>query len=250
MIMKGISNHRPRSDRFIIITGFIFVLLLGLPDTLQPAYAVSGGCATPPATYGQAKVTITTIQATPFRIWSRLQAPDTTNNSFFLQVDDECTRVFGDSAIPAGQWTWVNSQDGDTAKVVTISPTIGDHRLTLTGREPGVLLDKVIITPDLNCTPVDEGDNCKNTAQATITPTITPTPATTSAAPTATPTSSAQPTPAKATPGDANQNGTVELSDLNLLLTEWNTGGSTIDFNSDGQINVYDLSILLSHWTP
>jgi hypothetical protein len=49
-------------------------------------------------------------------------------------------------------------------------------------------------------------------------------------------------------PGDLNQDGVVNVSDLSILLSDWGTSNATADINHDGTVNVLDLSILLAHW--
>ncbi len=49
-------------------------------------------------------------------------------------------------------------------------------------------------------------------------------------------------------PGDANGDGTVNVQDLSILLTNWKTNYPAADFNGDQTVNVLDLSILLSKW--
>ena len=52
-------------------------------------------------------------------------------------------------------------------------------------------------------------------------------------------------------PGDRNLDATVNVDDLNIVLSQWGmavppfTGG---DDNGDGQVTVNDLNIILSHW--
>jgi hypothetical protein len=48
--------------------------------------------------------------------------------------------------------------------------------------------------------------------------------------------------------GDINTDGTVNVFDLSMLLSKWNTTTASADLNTDGTVNVFDLSILLSHW--
>jgi parallel beta-helix repeat protein len=48
--------------------------------------------------------------------------------------------------------------------------------------------------------------------------------------------------------GDINNDGTVNIFDLSILLSDWNTSTAAADLNGDGTVNVFDLSILLSHW--
>jgi cellulase (glycosyl hydrolase family 5)/dockerin type I repeat protein len=48
--------------------------------------------------------------------------------------------------------------------------------------------------------------------------------------------------------GDLNNDGTVNIYDLSILLSDWGTTNATADLNNDGTVNIYDLSILLSNW--
>jgi hypothetical protein len=49
-------------------------------------------------------------------------------------------------------------------------------------------------------------------------------------------------------PGDLNSDGVVNITDLSILLSSWNTTNSTADINKDGTVNILDLSILLSNY--
>jgi hypothetical protein len=48
--------------------------------------------------------------------------------------------------------------------------------------------------------------------------------------------------------GDLNNDGSVNIFDLSILLSKYNTSDATADINNDGIVNVFDLSILLSHY--
>ena len=48
--------------------------------------------------------------------------------------------------------------------------------------------------------------------------------------------------------GDCNNDSTVNLADLSMLLSDWNRPNSSCDFNNDGIINISDFRILLSNW--
>jgi hypothetical protein len=53
-----------------------------------------------------------------------------------------------------------------------------------------------------------------------------------------------------ATPSDAdlNKDGTVNILDLSVLLSNYNTSNAVADINKDGTVNILDLSILLSNY--
>ena len=47
---------------------------------------------------------------------------------------------------------------------------------------------------------------------------------------------------------DLSGDGQVGVSDLLILLADWNAPGGPADFDYDGHVNVWDLFFLLSHW--
>jgi hypothetical protein len=48
--------------------------------------------------------------------------------------------------------------------------------------------------------------------------------------------------------GDLNADGSVNIFDLSIMLSKYNTNNAGADLNSDGTVNIFDLSILLSHY--
>jgi hypothetical protein len=49
-------------------------------------------------------------------------------------------------------------------------------------------------------------------------------------------------------PGDLNNDNTVNVTDLSILLSNYSTSNSAADINNDGTVNILDLSSLLSHY--
>jgi hypothetical protein len=49
-------------------------------------------------------------------------------------------------------------------------------------------------------------------------------------------------------PGDLNNDNTVNVTDLSVLLSNYGTSNSAADINTDGTVNILDMSILLSHY--
>ena len=52
-------------------------------------------------------------------------------------------------------------------------------------------------------------------------------------------------------PGDANQDGEVNIGDLTALASHWQQTGQGLvpgDFNGDGQVDIGDLTALASNW--
>lgn len=119
---------------------------------------------TPDPSLGVVNQTVSIPQTGTYVVWSRIKAPDTTNNSYYLQIDGGCPINVGDlSTMPANAWTWVNYQNGSTGSVISLSLTSGTHQLVYNGREQGVQLDRIIFTGDATCVPTGTGDNCANT---------------------------------------------------------------------------------------
>lgn len=98
-------------------------------------------------------------------------APDTSNNSYLLEIDGANCYVVGGKSISANAWTWVDYQNGNTASKVNLSLTKGTHSVKFIGRQPNVKLDRLVATSDLTCMPTGNGDNC-NTPSDTTPPSV------------------------------------------------------------------------------
>jgi subtilisin family serine protease len=55
--------------------------------------------------------------------------------------------------------------------------------------------------------------------------------------------------PAQPVQGDLNGDNKVNLTDLSVLLSNYNTTNTVADINKSGKVDLTDLSILLGHWT-
>jgi hypothetical protein len=154
-----------------------------------------------------------------YRAWFRIQAPSTSANNLYFQVDETICNISvgGGTAIPANTWTWVDYRDGNTASKINLTLTAGAHTFKMAGQGSGVLLDRVLLTTDTACTPTGVGDNC---GPITI-----------------------------ILQGDLNSDGSVGIVDLSILLSNWQTANGTADINGSGNVDILDLSVLLSAWT-
>lgn len=126
-------------------------------------FVAPSGCTPITTNYGTATLTMNVPTAGTYHSWSRLLAPDTTNNSYYLQIDNDCPIVVGDSAIAANTWTWVDYKDGASGTKNNVNLTAGTHTVKLIGREANVGLDRVLFLSD-TCTPTGVGDNCLATS--------------------------------------------------------------------------------------
>jgi len=158
-----------RSRRTIFIVTATVMSLVGLLNVTGLANAT---CAnTPNPALGTDTMSVNVTTAGTYYLWNRILAPDTTNNSYYLQVDGGCAIDVGNnSSIPAGTWTWVNYQDGNTGTKTSLSLTAGTHQVVLTGKQPNVGVDRILLLSDPSCVPAGTGDNC--TTSTTIAPTV------------------------------------------------------------------------------
>lgn len=153
----------------------IFSLVVGF-FPINPSI-VSAACAAPATDYGTVTSTINIPATGSYRVWSRIQIPSATNNSYLLEIDGgTCYTVGGNSALPLNTWVWVDYQSGNTTnKINTASLTAGNHTVKMIGNSDGVLLDRLIFTQDTtgsNCNPpTGTGDACANPVN--VAPTVT-----------------------------------------------------------------------------
>ncbi len=134
---------------------FVFVLLSGR--------SARAACAAPTTSYGASTVSSVSVPATgTYRLWVRLNAPDTTNNSVTVDVGSGyCGIVVGDNtAISANSWTWVDYKNGTTTSKVDLALSAGTYSVVVNGREPDVSVDKVLLVTDTACVPTGDGSNC------------------------------------------------------------------------------------------
>lgn len=129
----------------------------------------AAACAAQDTSRGTVTNTFSVATAGTYRVWSRILAPDTTNNSYILEIDGTtCGVVVGDnSSMPANAWTWVDYQSGTTTNKINVTLAAGSHTVTLIGRENNVEVDRVLLTADTACVPTGTGDNCVVTADTT-----------------------------------------------------------------------------------
>ena len=62
------------------------------------------------------------------------------------------------------------------------------------------------------------------------------------------PAATLSPTTLNPKPGDLNGDNAVNITDLSIMLSNFNTANAVADINKDGTVNIFDLSILLSNY--
>ncbi len=101
-------------------------------------------------------------------IWSRISSPNTSNNSYYLQVDNNnCAMLVGDDdSMASNTWSWINySKNATTTNILKINLTVGSHTIKLIQREPGLKIDKIIFTSNPTCIPTGNGSTFTNCSQ-------------------------------------------------------------------------------------
>ncbi|MEK7572069.1 MAG: dockerin type I domain-containing protein [Patescibacteria group bacterium] len=155
---------------------FIILFIIGVFSVKTLAFAQATptpACSVTPTSTNTVTMTISVPETQTYTVWSRMLAPDSSNNAFYLQIDGGCATVVGNSStIPANEFTWVNYRNASTANLITVALTAGTHVIKLTERDPGVGIDKILLT-DTTCVPTGNGANCE-AAQSTPTPTPNP----------------------------------------------------------------------------
>ena len=152
--------RKTQKIQLLFITALALVLTLNFLHPQEIAAQACPTTTTPATTYGQVTQSVSVTTAGSYRVWSRIKAPDTTSNSYYLQVDGGCAYVVGDYAIPANTWTWVNYEGGHTDWAIDITLTAGSHQLKYTGKEANLQLDRVLLLSDKACVPTGTGGNC------------------------------------------------------------------------------------------
>lgn len=201
----------------------VITVLASVTVYTRPASAAA--CVAPGTDYGTVTMTASLSAAGTYRVWTRMAAPNSTDNSYMLEIDGNNCYTVGGSSVPtyasgsttrfeSGTTNWKYRTTANAAVDVALSA--GSHTLKLIGTSEGVVVDRVIITADTTCVPVGTGDNC-----ATIYLAV-----------------------------DINQDTHVDVLDLGQLAGKYNQTSNLgrTDVNSDGVVNLSDLSALASKY--
>lgn len=208
---------------YLLAAALVFASSLALYGS-TPA---SAAACTPPSTdYGTVTLTASVSAAGTYRVWTRMSAPNSTDNTYLLEIDGNTCYTVGGSGVPTypngastyfqnNTTNWISKTSGGA----NIDPTLssGSHTIKLIGNASGVVVDRIIITADTTCVPTGVGDNCASIYLA----------------------------------ADIDQNGKVDFLDFSRLANRYNQTGSSLgrsDINNDGTVNFLDYSILASKY--
>lgn len=88
-----------------------------------------------------------------YRLWGRVIAPDTGTDSYWIRMDAMNWVKWNEIEITS-VWKWAQVHDSDNGNTpVLFSLDAGDHTITVAYREPGTLLDKLLLTHNLSFDP-------------------------------------------------------------------------------------------------
>jgi hypothetical protein len=168
-MFRLLKSYSTKNKKLFLSVFFVAILGVVGISLISNGHINAAGCTyTPNPSAGSVSKTLNVPSTGTYRIWSRIQVPDSTSNSYYLQVDGGCAINVGDStAIPANAWTWVNYQDGSSATLSSIDLTAGNHDFLLSVRENNVMIDRIILATDTACVPSGLGDNCASGADTT-----------------------------------------------------------------------------------
>jgi hypothetical protein len=119
----------------------------------------SSSTGTSTTSYGTVTSNLEVPENGTYKLWVRMNAPNDSNNAVQAQIDTGAVVKMGDAGVPANAWTWVDWKNGDTTNKVSFALNAGSRKVTLTGIEAGVKIDRVLLTNE-TCAPTDKGDLC------------------------------------------------------------------------------------------
>jgi hypothetical protein len=152
------------------------------------SHAAPNGCDTT-GVLGTVTNSISVPETGTYKVWVRMQVPETTNtsNSNGVRLElagasTQCFTVTTTSSSAVNAWQWVNTDaTAASTPLITASMTTGTYTSKILGLKAGVKVDKVILLKsDSTCIPSndftsgDPGENC-TTPIPTVTLTANPT---------------------------------------------------------------------------
>lgn len=117
---------------------------------------------------GSAVYNFTVAQAGKYMIWGRTIAPNGSDDSFYIEIDETGNKVW---SVTVGEtWIWNKvthavrniGVDKVTFEQVTFDLTAGTHQLKIKQREDGPKIDKILITNDFSYIPTGIGEKAEN----------------------------------------------------------------------------------------
>ncbi len=168
--MKAFINSKP------LLVGIALLLATLSAFVSAPSNVSAAACSVPSQNFGIATNTLSVQSAGTYRVWTRMAAPDTTNNTYMLEIDGNTCYTVGGSGVPVYQSgssshfvnnssNWIGKTTSGSFIDVTLSA--GAHVVKMIGIDDGVIIDRVVASSDLSCVPTGVGQNCANPVDTT-----------------------------------------------------------------------------------
>lgn len=106
----------------------------------------SGNLTDPTVQKGYARYTFSVPSAGTYRIWGRIMADKTNDNSFFVSVDYAGYIVWHTALGGKDTWVWDHVSENDKSGPVAFELGAGQHTLIIKQMEDGAKLDRILIT--------------------------------------------------------------------------------------------------------
>lgn len=169
--MRLIQTIHKRVLAIVLIALAVFISVVAMANAPTSA---SDSCNPSGNTTGTDTLTVTVPSSNTYTIWTRMQIPDSSDNSILLEVDNtDCYNVGGNSSMATNTWEWVNYYDGNAANTISLPLTAGSHTFEFIGTAGGVEVDRVLLLSDATCTPTGTGNNCDQTTTSDPTVSVT-----------------------------------------------------------------------------
>ena len=213
-------NFNYKRTGIFVLIGILLAGMMSLGVGGRPAQAAA--CVDPGTDYGTVTHTINVEESGTYRVWTRMAAPNSSANTYLLEVDgSDCYEVGGSGvpvyASPSGPYfvsdasNWQYRTASNTP--IDISLSAGSHTLELIGAHADVVVDRIILTRDTDCVPRGVGDNCATEFLA----------------------------------ADLNEDGVINFLDVSLLASTYGQSGGSLgrsDINGDDVVDYQDVSVL------
>jgi hypothetical protein len=123
----------------------------------------SGNQTTPSSSAGAIQYTFSVDISGTYRIWARVMAPSSNDDSFFVSMDGSAYKIWDTARSTSWIWDLVNARNG--ADPLEFQLSAGTHTLTIMQREDGTKLDRILITSDAQYVPQGQGDAAQDVPQ-------------------------------------------------------------------------------------
>ena len=99
-------------------------------------------------------------QAGVYILWGRVQASDASDNSFFVQIDDNIDNLW--DVETGNDWHWDQVNDNNVLDPVRFILAAGVHTIRIKLREDGTKIDKLLLTYNADYVPSGTGGIAEN----------------------------------------------------------------------------------------